>query len=287
MGGQEHAQRPTGALGGADGPRAAAPDGDPAVFLPGGSWLCAGLAVPEMLQEGVLAELADEALQAAAGQAEVDRWFFVRAADPAGVPQLRLRFHGPASRLNHALLPALHAWSGRLRAAGLVRDFSLLSYRPERQRYGDGACLAAAERFFHADSRLSLELLGREAAAPERLAAPGVLDILAVMLGSRHEVRALPRPPLSAAQRRRLTAVSSLRDQPPVTVHPHGQGAGSAWPEWHLALGAYRSRLSDAGRDPVAVARSLVHMHCNRIAGPSRATERIAVALAHDLAPRR
>ena len=248
--------------------------------------------MPEALQDGVLAELADDALQAAAGQAEVDRWFFVRGTDPAGVPQLRLRFHGPAGGLNQALLPALHDWSGRLRAAGLLRDFSLLSYWPERWRYGDGACLAAAERFFHCDSRLSLELLSLEllgpgAAAPERLAAPGVRHILAAMLGSRRAVRELPRPRLSAPERRRLAGLDRERDQPPVTVRPHGQGTRSAWPEWHVALAAYRSRLGDAGRDPVAVAWSLVHMHCNRLAGPSRATERIAVALARDLAATR
>jgi thiopeptide-type bacteriocin biosynthesis protein len=255
-----------------------------------------------VLQDGVLAELSDEALQAAAGQAEVDQWFFVRAADPAGVPQLRLRFHGQADGLNRALLPALHAWAGRLRAAGLLREFSLLSYWPERHRYGGGACLAAAERFFHGDSRLSLGLLGSGGVAPEQLAAPGVLDILAVMLGSRRAVRELPRPRLSAPERRRLAGLGSEHGrlehgrpehgrpehgQPPVTVYPHGQGARSAWPEWHVALAAYRSQLDDAGRDPVPVAWSLVHMHCNRLAGPSRATERIAVALARDLAATR
>jgi lantibiotic biosynthesis protein len=287
---------------GAPDGEAAAPDDEAAAFLPGGPWLCAGLAVPEVLQDGVLAELADEALQAAAGQAEVDRWFFVRGADPAGVPQLRLRFHGHAGGLNQALLPALHAWTGRLRAAGLLREFSLLSYWPERHRYGGGACMAAAERFFHCDSRLSLELLGPGAAAPERLAAPGVLHILTVMLGSRRAVRELPRPRLSAPERRRLAGLGPdhgrpdhgrpehgrpERDQPPVTVDSHGQGARSAWPEWHVALAAYRSRLGDAGKDPVPVAWSLVHMHCNRLAGPSRATERIAVALARDLAATR
>jgi thiopeptide-type bacteriocin biosynthesis protein len=252
-----------------------------------------------VLQDGVLAELADKALQAAAGQAQVDRWFFVRAADSAGVPQLRLRFHGQAGGLNRALLPALHAWAGRLRATGLLREFSLLSYWPERHRYGGGACLAAAERFFHCDSRLSLELLGSGGAEPEQLAARGVLHILTVMLGSSRAVCALPRPRLSALERWRLAGLSlehaclehgclehghPERDQPPVTVYSHGQGARSAWPEWHAALAAYRSQLDDAGRDPVPVAWSLVHMHCNRLAGPSRATERIAVALARDLA---
>jgi thiopeptide-type bacteriocin biosynthesis protein len=277
--------------------RTGRPDGKAGAFLPGGPWLCAGLAVPEVLQDSVLAELADEALQAAAARAEVDRWFFVRGADPAGVPQLRLRFHGQADGLNQALLPALHAWTGRLRAAGLLREFSLLSYWPERHRYGDGTCLAAAERFFHCDSRLSLELLDPGAVAPERLAAPGVLHILAIMLGSRRAVRELPRPRLSASERRRLAGLDPEHgrpehgrpehDQPPVTVNPHGQGARSVWPGWHAALAAYRSRLDDAGMDPVPVAWSLVHMHCNRLAGPGRATERMAVALARDLAATR
>src|ERR1035441_6989363 len=121
------------------------------VFLPGGSWLCANLTVPAALQDCVLAELTDQALQIAAEQAEVERWFYVRTADPAGLPQLTLRFHGPARSLNQTLLPALHRGSGQLRAEGLARDLCLASYWPELGRYGGSDCMEAAERLFHRD----------------------------------------------------------------------------------------------------------------------------------------
>jgi thiopeptide-type bacteriocin biosynthesis protein len=266
------------------------------VFLPGGCWLCGSLAVPEALQDSVLAQLADPGLMAAAGDAGVDRWFFARIAGPDGVPQLVVRFHCEASGLNQILLPALNAWSGRLRGAGLAREFSLTSYWPEQWRYGGAECMEAAERFFQSDSRLGLEFLGLESQAPAApsalLAAPGVGHILAVMLDDGPAVGQLPRPRLSAPERRlfgRLrselrTSPDGTDDWPPVTGRPPGDRTRSAWPGWHAALAAYRSRLCDAGQDRAPVAWSLVHMHCNRIAGPSRAAERMAIALARDLA---
>ena len=265
------------------------------VFLPGGSWLCANLTVPAALQDCVLAELTDQALQIAAEQAEVERWFYVRTADPAGLPQLTLRFHGPARSLNQTLLPALHRWSGQLRAEGLARDLCLASYWPELGRYGGSDCMEAAERLFHRDSRLCLESVASTPGTvpPGQRPVPGVIHILEVMLDARRAVGELPRSHLSATERRLFGELRpGLRrdqdrdgegDRPPVTVGSHGQGARSAWMDWHAALAAYRSRLDEAGQDCVPIALSLVHMHCNRLVGPSRATERVAVALARDL----
>ncbi|QMU73262.1 lantibiotic dehydratase [Streptacidiphilus sp. P02-A3a] len=268
-------------------PAAEVPD---EVHLPGGRWLCAALSAPAELHDRVLAELADEALRAAVERAGVDRWFFVRAADDAGVPQLRLRFHGRPERLHPVLLPALHGWAEALRSAGLIRDLTLTAYRPERARYGGGGCLAAAERFFGADSRLALDLLAT-ARDPRQAVVPGVLRLLTVLLGSEQAVAELPEPRLDTAERRAFARLRPvLRGQagdagwPPATVTSHGRGAQSAAHDWLTALSAYRSRLRVAGAEPGPVARSLVHLHCNRLAGPDRSVERVAVALARDLA---
>jgi thiopeptide-type bacteriocin biosynthesis protein len=264
------------------------------VFPPGGEWLCAGLAVPAALQEGVLAELSDPALTAAGRRAGIDRWFFVRAADAAGTPQLRLRFHGRPQRLNAILLPALSEWFTRLRDAGLVHDMTVESYRPELTRYGGGACMQAAEEVFHRDARLVLELLAATPATQEAeaTAAVAVLSLLTAMLGSQDVVGRLPEPRLTAAERRAFVRLRPAVRQctpaddgrPPEAVVAHGRGAQSAWQDWHGALTAYRARLLGCGEDPQPVAWSLVHMFCNRLAGPDRPVERIAVALARDSA---
>lgn len=274
--------------GGPPSPGGRPPGGQ--AFLPGGSWLCASLTVPEALQDSVLAQLAGATLTAAARLAGVDRWFFVRVADPGGVPQLTVRFHGPAGGLHQVLLPALHGWGVRLRDAALALDFSLTTYWPEQWRYGGASCMEAAERFFHCDSMLCLDTLARSSARRELLAAPGVLGILTGLLDMRPADR-WPRPRLSAAERRLFTQLrADLRScadgtggWPLVTALPPGQRARSL-AGWHAALGAYRPLLSDAGQDRARIAWSLVHMHCNRLAGPSRAAERMAVALARDLA---
>ncbi|MGW1022899.1 lantibiotic dehydratase [Streptomyces sp. NPDC002577] len=257
------------------------------VHLPGGPWLCAGLTALPELQDSVLRELADGPLREAVERAGVDRWFFVRAADPAGVPELRLRFHGRPASLTTLLLPVLHDVSTQLRHDGLIRDFVLAPYRPEEARYGGSACMAAAEEVFHRDSLLVLERLASMTgtADPAGVAAAGAHDLLAGLLGSQDAVARLPAPRLSAAERRRFTRLRpAQRGQPPAPVETHDRGAHSARADWHAAVLAYRSRLLANGEETEPVARSLVHMHCNRLAGPDRSVERIAVTLARDLA---
>jgi thiopeptide-type bacteriocin biosynthesis protein len=258
------------------------------VHLPGGPWLCAGLTVPAELQDSVLKELADGPLRKAAERAGVDRWFFVRAADPAGVPELRLRFHGRPASLTTLLLPALHDVGARWRHDGLIREFVLAPYHPETARYGGSACIDAAEEVFHRDSLLVLELLASMTgdADPARLAVEGAHDLLVGLLGSQDAVARLPEPRLSAAERRLFTRLRpAQRERPPAPVEIHGRGAArSVRADRYAAVLAYRSMLLARGEDAGPVARSLVHMHCNRLAGPDRSVERIAVALARDLA---
>jgi thiopeptide-type bacteriocin biosynthesis protein len=257
------------------------------VHLPGGPWLCAGLTVPAELQDSVLKELADGPLRKAAERAGVDRWFFVRAADPAGVPELRLRFHGRPASLTTLLLPALHDVGARWRHDGLIREFVLAPYHPETARYGGSACIDAAEEVFHRDSLLVLELLASMTgdADPARLAVDGAHDLLVGLLGSQDAVARLPEPRLFAAERRLFTRLRpAQRERPPAPVEIHGRGARSVRADRYAAVLAYRSMLLARGEDAEPVARSLVHMHCNRLAGPDRSVERIAVALARDLA---
>jgi len=225
------------------------------------------------------------------GQAGVDRWFFVRTASAGGVPQIVFRFHGPATALNETLLPALHDWSGRLRAAGLLRDFSLTSYWPEAWRYGGTRCMAAAEEFFCVDSRLCAQVLATAPGStrPEQMAVPGVRRILSEFLISR-TVADIPGPRLSGADkeifndlRPAVRAAGEGGWPPDAARRRDAEGQPVSGGDWCEVLASYRDLVEAQGRDLMPIASSLVHMHCNRLAGPGRSVERVTVALARDL----
>jgi len=126
-------------------------------FPPGSDWLYArlytGLATADRVLTGVVAPLVDELL----GCGAVDKWFFLRHADPD--PHLRLRFHGHPNRLHADALPALQAAVAPLLQDGQVRRLQLDTYEREIERYGGAEGMAFAERVFQFDSEAALEIL--------------------------------------------------------------------------------------------------------------------------------
>jgi thiopeptide-type bacteriocin biosynthesis protein len=128
-------------------------------FVPGSEWLYAKLyagpiGVDQLLRD-VIRPLVSELL----AREVIDRWFFVRYADPDW--HLRLRFHGDPQRLHEEALPALeHAvapWLGD----GRIRRFQLDTYEREVERYGGPEGILWSERLFHADSDAVLALVAR------------------------------------------------------------------------------------------------------------------------------
>ena len=63
----------------------------------------------------------------------IDRWFFVRYADPAA--HLRVRFHGSARPLLSAVLPALHEALAPALNDGLLYRVSIDTYEREGSPY--------------------------------------------------------------------------------------------------------------------------------------------------------
>ncbi|WP_435281804.1 lantibiotic dehydratase [Streptomyces koelreuteriae] len=256
---------------------------DPAVGLPGGSWLYAKLYCPGPLQDTVLARHLPELLDALPPGA--DRWFFVRYADPD--PHLRLRLHGDSRALYGEVLPALHDLAADLRRQRLVGRLVLDTYDPETERYGGTArTMEAAERVFHADSAAALAQLrlldhARPPAAPLSLTAAGRAQL------AWHLVPGTP-----AERARRLLAIAprdehhrSFRDHRAEAlrlVDPFGDFAAlreqawaapllAAWQTRAAAADSLRRCLAempadaDAEPDTDAVLASLLHMHHNRL----------------------
>lgn len=118
--------------------------------LPGSDWLYAklysGRARHDDLLGGPVQEFANQAIQSGL----IDRWFFVRYADPE--PHLRLRFHGDPRMLLLSLLPRFASWAEDLVKSGHVRKLALDTYDREVERYGGVEGVQLAERLFAADS---------------------------------------------------------------------------------------------------------------------------------------
>ncbi|MEV0499075.1 thiopeptide-type bacteriocin biosynthesis protein, partial [Streptomyces spectabilis] len=254
---------------------------------PGGPWLYATLYTSAERQDefltGPLRDFLTELGSPPAGPGDVDRWFFIRYADPD--PHLRLRLHGDPALLNGAVLPRLHELAGQLAADGLARGLRLDSYAPETERYGGPALLTAAEEVFHADSRLVLE----------RLAAPSDDRVLTTAHDVTELVRAFHRG-YGGDWRRWLTGTYPKREQHHkafaarrraalARITPSGPPDPVAQP--HLAALERFGRLVRAQEEqgalsvsPDAVLASLVHMHCNRRLGTDRTAEAQTLAVA-------
>ncbi|MFJ2774586.1 lantibiotic dehydratase [Streptomyces sp. NPDC087300] len=251
---------------------------------PGGPWLYASLYTSAERQDELLTGPLNQFLTAlpapSDGTGGVDRWFFIRYADPD--PHLRLRLHGDPALLNGVLLPQLHDLARELAADGLARGLRLDSYAPETERYGGPTVLGAAEEVFHADSQLVIE----------RLAAPTSDRILGTAYDVTGLVAAFHRG-YGGGWRNWLTstypkreqhhkAFAARRKQALARLTPDGPEAQA-----HHAAAERLGRLvrEEQGSgalsvSPDAVLASLVHMHCNRRLGTDRTAEAQTLAVA-------
>jgi hypothetical protein len=82
--------------------------------------------------------------------ADVDRWFFVRYADPR--THLRVRLYCSSREAAVRVRETIAAQAQRLLDDSAIDRFVFDTYDPEYERYGGEEQLEAAERYFHADS---------------------------------------------------------------------------------------------------------------------------------------
>ncbi|MFG3280317.1 lantibiotic dehydratase [Streptomyces sp. NPDC048111] len=271
--------------------------------LVGGPWLYAKLYLAYERHDeviathlpGLLTDLGDHA----------DRWFFLRYGDPD--PHLRFRFHGSPERLAREALPRLHAWAGRLRAAGLLRRMVVDEYRPETARYGGPQALELAERVFQADSELvSAQLAALRAGTlhgdPIVLCAVNQLDALRAVAGPEPWAPWLlaryPRVPHTASSRNRQRLLDQLLDEAtdlpapsapapaPTLARLTGPGPlASASTARAEVLAEYGRALRGLGRGLTAEEGratplpSILHLHYNRAVCIPPAAEDTVLAL--------
>lgn len=126
-------------------------------YEPGSEWLFAKIYTGPATADRVLRTIVGTVTRTLLEQGAIDKWFFIRYADPEH--HLRLRYHGNPQALLSVGLPLLREALGDTLTDGSVTSLVLDTYRREVERYGGAEGVIIAEEVFHADSETVLALL--------------------------------------------------------------------------------------------------------------------------------
>lgn len=254
-------------------------------LAPESAWLSAKLfTAPDAIGEIIGRRL--PALIASLGTDEV---WFIRYRNREETDHLRLRIAAGHGLAQHRAA-VLAAWAGDLRARHLCGRCALDTYYPETGRYGEGACMRAAEAVFAADSAAVTAQLRRPSRIdPVALTALGMLDIAAAFCGGLEEGTqwlASRRPPHDIKAADRVTARTATMLARNGELSSFGTLPGGLAPAWRQraeTVAAYRKTLA-ADADTIHILESLLHIHHNRYRGIDRDGEATCRRLARQAA---
>ncbi len=127
-------------------------------FAPGSEWLYAKLYTGTAGADKVLTEVIAPWIGGLRAEGALDRWFFLRYADPRW--HVRVRVRADSERVRSVVLPRLHEAVAPWLDDGRVVKMALDTYEREVERYGGDAGIELAEKVFQADSDAALAILG-------------------------------------------------------------------------------------------------------------------------------
>ncbi|MFJ9327220.1 lantibiotic dehydratase [Streptomyces sp. NPDC101230] len=259
-------------------------------YLPGASrYLCARLYCQPQVRRALL----PDHLPSLAAELPPCVWW-VTAHDDGDRPYTELALRLPHSADAVVALSRLGPWAAHLTATGVIRDVSVVPYRPHLGLWGSGDALAAAENTFSADTAV----IAYQLAHPSLRISPPVLAAASViaLAGGFHQdlnqgmrwLAAQPKPATGAPlprplvqQARTLAAPddgwAGLRRAPGATGLLDGP-----WARRRDALGTYRDVLrTSPPADPDAVLRELMTAHLTHVGETAEGTAwRLARAIA-------
>jgi thiopeptide-type bacteriocin biosynthesis protein len=126
-------------------------------FAPGSEWVYARLYAGASNADRLLSHLIGPVSQTLLSRGWIDRWFFIRYADPD--QHLRWRLHVAGRTRASSVQRCLERAITKALASGLVRRLVFDTYEREVERYGGDAGVDAAERYFWIDSEAIVQLL--------------------------------------------------------------------------------------------------------------------------------
>lgn len=274
-------------------------------FPPGSEWLYIKLYTGQATADAVLLGPVAELVREARAVAALDRWHFVRYADPEW--HLRIRLRGRPERLLGLVLPSLRERLAPYLEDGRIVRVQLDTYEREVERYGGDAGIELAEAIFAADSDAALAMLealeegGPGDDARWRLALRGMHDLLCALgltleerleltthLDERlgREPQALDVPALAKVFRReRLGLEALLRASARERHHPLRSGLSALARRSRQLAPVVKQLMRRAAEGRLALpaatlAESYLHMFVNRLlASDHRPQERVLIGL--------
>ncbi|MFE1914200.1 lantibiotic dehydratase [Streptomyces anandii] len=261
---------------------------------PGGEWVHLKVYGSKASQDRLIASYLPRLLSTCQG--DVDRWFFIRYADPDS--HLRVRLHGKPEAVRTRVTEAVHSWSSELVSQRLARNTCFDAYLPEEDRYGGTELMTVAEEFFQADSEIVLSQLqagaaGRLPLDRGALAAANFLRLLqsfgewdwnswiTTALPKTSVPRSLLPPPAQ------LSLLDPGGKWAELMSAEGGASLSAGWERWSTPATVYGKSLVSSGRPTplgTRVLRSLLHMHFNRLNGINREAENRACAVLRNAA---
>ena len=259
---------------------------------PGSDWLYLKLYCPRGRQDELVAEQVRVVAAELIERGLVDRWFFVRYADPES--HVRFRVHGTPAQVSGAVLATVAEWAGRLVADEVCTRWSTDVYEREVERYGGPRGIDVAESIFAVDAVAVADLLAvlraTDPVDPIELLAVTVEDLLAG-LGFDDGARARwfaagPTPSRESGRvyRTRQAGLRRLLARGATTLGPAGEAVAAVLDARRAALAPLTADLrafADAEELRVPsrdLAADFVHLHCNRLFG-DREHERLVLDL--------
>ena len=203
---------------------------------------------------------------------------------------------GDPNRLISGLLPEVCSWGGEMIAEGMCQRFAFDTYDREIERYGGSAGMSAVEAIFAADSPAAVDLLAvlRKTSELDRLVlAVASIDDLLGSMGldvGRRLAWYKARIEITSFQR---VGFPRTQNHTARTFREHGgiaKLAGSAeimriFAERRRSLAPIAQRLTiledkrELNQTRDIIFQSVIHMHCNRLAGADRGIEERALGL--------
>jgi len=124
---------------------------------PGSDWLYLKVYCGFATQDEVIDRISDRVVRAAIDMRLIDRWFFIRYADPQH--HLRIRFRSAGAAELHQLIPRVTSAVNPFLQSGKAWKIQFDTYEREIERYGGLEGTVAAEELFHADSDAVVEVM--------------------------------------------------------------------------------------------------------------------------------
>ncbi len=126
-------------------------------LIPGSEWLYLKLYVSPSTADSVIRYVVADLVRPLEQMQLIDRWFFVRYADPEY--HIRVRVHAVSRASIGEAVARVAPELDRAVVAGLVRSVQFDSYEREIERYGGPDGITLAEILFHADSEAAAAII--------------------------------------------------------------------------------------------------------------------------------